>query len=135
MDQLDKKKKYASLLQMEKVPKGRMRRIKASTLVESLIAMVIIVMCLGVGTMIYTNVLNSDKQVVQLKAISVLNTLANQTKTEKNFLDSEQQLNDWKIKKTVNKYEQTQNLYQLSFSVFDTEGHLITSRNELITIN
>lgn len=101
---------------------------------ESLIAMVIIVVCLGVGTMIYTNVLNSDKQRLQLKAIGELNRMAAQTKTEKNYLDSEQKQNGWNIKKTVNKYDQTENLYQLSIAAFDTTGHLIAIRNELITI-
>lgn len=101
---------------------------------ESLIAMFIIVLCLGVGTMIYTNVLNSDKQRLQLKAIGELNRLADQVKIEKNYLDSEKQLNDWKIKKTVSKYNQTENLYQLSITAFDTAGHFIAIHNELITI-
>lgn len=110
------------------------QKIKAATLMESLIAMVIIVLCLGVGTMIYTNVLNSDKQRLQLKAIGALNRLAEQVKAEKNYLDSEAQLNGWNIKKTVNKYNQTENLYQLSITAFDTAGHFIAIRNELITI-
>lgn len=109
-------------------------KIKAATLMESLIAMVIIVVCLGVGTMIYTNVLNSDKQRLQLKAVGELNRLADKAKTEKNYLDSQEQLNGWNIKKTVNKYDQTENLYQLSIAAFDTTGRLIAIRNELITI-
>lgn len=109
-------------------------KIKAATLMESLIAMVIIVVCLGVGTMIYSNVLNSDKQLLQLKAIGKLNRMAQQTKIEKNYLDSEQKQNGWNIKKTLNKYDQTENLYQLSISAFDTTGQLIAIRNELITI-
>lgn len=110
------------------------RKIKAATLIESLIAMVIIVLSLGVGTMIYVNVLNSDKQRLQLKAIGVLNRMAEQAKMEKNYLDAEQQLEGWNIKKTVDKYDQTENLYQLSITAFDTAGHLIAIRNELITV-
>jgi hypothetical protein len=42
---------------------GRLNHpLKASTLVESLIAMVILIVCMGIGTMVYTNVLNSDKE-------------------------------------------------------------------------
>lgn len=134
MAKLNQEINSASLLHMEKVPEGWMRRIKAATLMESLIAMVIIVLCLGVGTMIYTNVLNSDKQRLQLKAIGELNRLADQAKTEKNYLDSEVLLNGWKIKKVVNKYNQTENLYQLSITAFDTAGYFIAIRNELITI-
>ncbi len=113
---------------------GLKHKIKAATLMESLIAMVIIVLCLGVGTMIYTNVLNSDKQRIQLKAIGLLNRMAEHAKIEKNYLDSEQRLDDWNLKKTVEKYDQTENLYRLSIAAFDTTGHLIAIRNELITV-
>jgi len=106
--------------------------LKASTLMESLVAMVIIVVSLGVGTMIYSNVLNSDKQVLQLKATCILDQQAAQTKTEKSFLDDEKLLGNWKIKKKVDLYDQTKNLYQLTFSAFDGNGQLIAIRKELI---
>ncbi len=90
------------------------RKLKASTLMESLIAMVIIVVCMGVSAMIYSNVLDSDKQRIQLKAYMLLNTEAIQTKTEKSFIDSEKLVGDWTIKKTVELYPQTENVYKLS---------------------
>ncbi|OFY82803.1 MAG: hypothetical protein A3F72_01585 [Bacteroidetes bacterium RIFCSPLOWO2_12_FULL_35_15] len=107
-------------------------QLKASTLIESLIAMIIIVTCLAIGTMIYANVLASDKQRLQLKAILILNNEAQQTKAEKTFIDSERQLDEWNIKKTVEHYEQTENLYRLTLSLTDKEGKTITTRNELI---
>jgi len=106
--------------------------LKASTLMESLVAMVIIVVSLGVGTMIYSNILNSDKQVLQLKAICLLNKEAARTKKEKTFLDSEKQFENCNIKKTVELYDQTANLYRLTLSAFDKSGHLIAVRKELI---
>ncbi len=108
--------------------------LKASTLIESLIAMVIIVVCLCVATMIYSNVINSDKQVLQLKAMCFLNKKVVQTKAEKSFLDSEQQTENWDIKKTVEKYDQTENVYALTLSVFDKSGRLIAVRKELIIV-
>lgn len=112
---------------------GINEQLKASTLMESLIAMVIIVTCLAIGTMIYANVLASDKQRLQLKAMLILNSEALQTKSEKSFLDSEKQLDEWNIKKTVEHYEQTENLYRLTLSITDKEGKTIATRNELIT--
>ena len=108
------------------------QKLKAATLIESLIAMIIIVMSLAIGTMIYANVLASDKQRIQLKAMFILNNEAQQTKTEKTFLDSEKKLDDWNIKKTVNRYDQTENLYRLTVSISDKDGKIIASRNELI---
>lgn len=106
--------------------------LKAATLMESLIAMIIIVVCFGVATMIYTNVLDSDKQRLQLKAILILNKTAIESKAKNEFLDSEEQEGDWTINKTVEKYSGTENLYQLTLAVKDRNGKIIAVRNELI---
>lgn len=108
--------------------------LKAATLMESLIAMIIIVVCFGIATMIYSNVLDSDKQRLQLKAILVLNEVAIETKNGKTFVDSEKQIGNWVIKKTVEKYPQTENVYTLTLSVIDRNGKTIAIRNELIPI-
>lgn len=110
------------------------KTLKAATLVESLIAMVIIIITLGIATMIYSNVLDSDKQRKQLKAIFLLKQELIKTKTEKTFLDSEEQINDWSLKKVVKRFDQTENLYCLSMSVLDAEGKTIAVKNELVIV-
>jgi Tfp pilus assembly protein PilV len=109
------------------------KKLKAATLLESLIAMIIIVMCLSIGTMIYSNILSSDKQRIQLKAMFILNSEAQQTKTEKSFLDAEKQVDEWNVKKTVEHYDQTENLYRLSITITDKDGKVVATRNELIS--
>ena len=108
------------------------KKLKAATLIESLVAMIIIVVCLGVGTMIYSNVLSSDKQRLKLKAILMLNKEAQQIKTEKLFLDGEKQIGDYIVKIEIKKYNQTENLYSLILIALNKEGIVIGSRNELI---
>lgn len=110
-------------------------KLKAATLIESLIAMIIIVVCLGIATVIYSNVLNSDRERVQLKAMLLLKQEAEQTKKEKSFLDSEKKEGDWTVKKEVTRYEQTENIYRLSFKIINSEGKIIAVRNELIQVN
>jgi Tfp pilus assembly protein PilV len=109
-------------------------KFKASTLMESLIAMVIMVVCLGIATMIYTNVLDSDKQRNSLKALLIINAEAIKVKAEKNYLDDEKQAGDWTIKRTVEKYDQTDNLYKLTFSIFDKDKKVIAVQHELIAV-
>lgn len=112
---------------------GRLtKKIKAATLIESLIAMIIIVVCLGAGTMIYSNVLSSDKQRLKLKAILMLNKEAEKIKKEKNFLDGELQEGDYLIKKTIKKMPETENLYSLILVASNKEGKIIGTHNELI---
>jgi len=107
-------------------------KLKASTLIESLVAMVIIITCLGVSSMIYSNVLNSDNQRTQLKAMLILSEEAIATKTEKSLLDSEKQIGDWTIKKTVESYPQSENVFKLSLTAINKSGKIIAIRNELI---
>lgn len=109
-------------------------RLKASTLVESLIAMVILVVCLGVGTMIYTNVLSSDKERMQLHASLLADEEAIRVKSGKNYLDGEVKSGDWVLKKTVEKYEQTENLFLLAIAVLDRDKKIVLIRRELIIV-
>ncbi|MGQ0827042.1 MAG: type IV pilus modification PilV family protein [Bacteroidota bacterium] len=109
-------------------------KLKASTLVESLIAMVILVVCLGVGTMIYTNVLDSGKQRKRLKALFLINKESMEIKSGKDFLDTEKQIGDWTIKRTVEKFDQAENLYKLELSVIDQNKKTIAVHNELILV-
>lgn len=96
--------------------------------------MIIMVVCLAVGTMIYTNVMDSDKQHKQLKAMLLLNKEALDVKAGNTYLDSEKQSGDWTIKKTIVKYDQTENVYELSISAIDQDKKIIAVRNELVTV-
>lgn len=108
--------------------------LKASTLIESLISMVLIVVCFSVAVMIYINVVDNDRQRTRLNAILILNEEALQIKKEKNFLDDEKTINNWILKKTVERYAETSNIYTLSLVIKDKEGKIIATRNELISM-
>jgi len=101
---------------------------------ESLIAMVIIIICFGTATMIWSNVLSSDKQRIHLKASLLLNAEAIQIRKEKNFVDDQKKIDDWIIIKKVEPYKNTENLFVLTLSVTDQEGKKLFTRNELIAI-
>jgi|SRR4051812_33591305 Tfp pilus assembly protein PilE len=113
---------------------GLNHQLKASTLVESLIAMVILIVCLGIGTMVFTNVLNSDRERKQLHATLLANEEAIKIKFQKNYLDSEEKVGDWTLKKTVEKYEATENLFLLSIAVLDNNSKIVFIRHELIIV-
>ena len=109
-------------------------RLKASTLIESLISMVLIVVCFSVAVMIYISVVDNDKQRTKLKAVLILNEEVLQIKKDNKFLDNEKIINDWVIKKTVEHYAETSNVYILSLVLKDKEGKIIATHNELISM-
>lgn len=112
---------------------GRLNHpLKASTLVESLIAMVILIVCMGIGTMVYTNVLNSDKERKVLHASLLANEEFLKTTSGKSYLDAIKQEGEWTLQKTVEKYDQTENLFLVSITVLDRDKKIIAIRRDLI---
>lgn len=110
---------------------GISHKLKASTLVESIIAMVIITLCLSIGVMIYINVINADKQLSSQKASFILANEANRIKTEKNFISTTTNINEWMIEKDISKYEGTENVYLLKLILKDANNKVISIHNEL----
>ncbi|HEX8514821.1 MAG TPA: hypothetical protein VF868_01390 [Bacteroidia bacterium] len=109
-------------------------KLKGATIVESMIAMVIIVASVGITSLIFINVLNSDKQSVLIKAELILDRELIHLKNTKEFIDGETAIGNWIMKKSISRYEHSNNLYALSLLLMDENGRLITKRQELITL-
>lgn len=99
---------------------------------ESLIAMVILVVCFGVGTMIYSNVLDSDMQRLKLKGILILNNEAVEIKQSQNYIDGEKMVGDHLLSFTFEKQEGAEHLYKFILELKNKEGKLISTRKEMI---
>jgi len=110
-------------------------QIQSSTLVESLIAMVVIVVCFGIGVMIYVNVLNSDKHNMKMKAVLIMNNEAIDTKKNKNFIDYEKQVGDFRIMRIISPYQQCEDLFYLKFIAISINTEkTIATHDELVVI-
>ena len=108
------------------------KKIKAATMLESMVAMVIIVVCLGIGAMIFVNVLNNDKGRILLKALLLLNRQSAVIKSEKLFIDGESVEDGYTIQRTFVKYNDTENLFRMRLKALDENGKTVFERNELI---
>jgi Tfp pilus assembly protein PilV len=109
-------------------------KLKASSTIESLVAMVILVVCFGVATMIYTNVLDSDGHRKKLKALIVLNKVAEQIKTENRFIDADFNMNELTINAIFTKVDHAEDLFKFSLTAFDESASIVAVRNEMIIL-
>lgn len=107
-------------------------KLKAATVMESLVAMIILIICLGIATMIYSSILTGDQQRKRLHATLLANEEAMLVKETNNFLDNEHQKGDWIIKRTLEKYKDSGNLLMLSVSIMDADRKTIYTQRELI---
>lgn len=108
------------------------KKIKASTMLEALVAMVIILGAFTVTCMIYVNVTTSDNSRQKLDAQLLMNELALKTKQEKSFIDEKTETDFLIIEKTISKYPNAENLNQLTIIVSNKEGKIIAAYNELL---
>jgi hypothetical protein len=109
-------------------------KLKATTILESMVAMVIAVVCLSIGTMIFVNVMNSDRDYRSLKAGFLLNTVSAHAKSEKRFIDGEEKTGEFLVKMQFEKYGDTENLLQMTLQALDESNKLILERKELILL-
>lgn len=107
-------------------------KCKASTLLESLVAMVLIMICFGIAMMIYVNVMSSDNNRQKLSAQLLLNQVALEGKQEKKYLDEKIEAGNMTIQKTVAPYKEADNLSLLTLTAFDKNGKMIAQHKELI---
>ena len=77
--------------------------LKASSLLESVIAIAIISICMLLATMVYVQLLNSDYEIAYYKAKEEVSNLHYKTITEQLFEDEVFQFETFKITKTVAK--------------------------------
>lgn len=96
-----------------------MAQVKGTTLVETIIAMVIISIVFGVGLMTVESTLNSTKAPLRLRATVLLKNVAIQTINEQSFIDEIIIDNNITIRKTIATYESFENVHRLTLEAFD----------------
>ncbi|OFY26027.1 MAG: hypothetical protein A2275_05835 [Bacteroidetes bacterium RIFOXYA12_FULL_35_11] len=110
------------------------KKLHASTLIEVLIAMVIIVVVFGIANMIFLNIQKSTNTGIKIAASLELDKIAAETHRNFTYMDEEYKLDRFTIIKKVSNYNKAEELRQLNFEVLDAEGKIILERKELIRI-
>ncbi|MBI1227723.1 MAG: hypothetical protein GC192_20990 [Bacteroidetes bacterium] len=76
----------------------------ASTIVETMAAMLVVVVSLGIGMMIFSNVLNAELVVARAKAQTVLARLADEAISQELFISESLEVEGMLIEKDVSAY-------------------------------
>ena len=110
------------------------KKVKASTLIEVMVAMIIVMISFGIAMIIYINVTRSDNQVQKLKVQLLLNETAIKTSNENSFMDEKTETDGIFVNKTVNSYNGIPGLNFLLLEAFDANGKKIAERKELVIV-
>jgi hypothetical protein len=110
----------------------KIHKLKGSTLPEALAAMAITVVCMGIATSIYFNVLTADNGYNKLKAHLLLDKLAQETKQKNLFINEDLVLSGVHVHKTIEAYTGGEQLFSFKLSATDDAGKNLGDRIELI---
>lgn len=112
-------------------------KIAAFTLFESSVAVTIIAILIGLGSMIHGNVVSSGTPVVHYEAKNEVDRLFALLKIEKDYRSQTFDFDHYQIEQTINPYKGDQHLLLVAYhakaaeDILFTERHLITwDKNE-----
>lgn len=108
------------------------RRLPAYILLESILAMVVVMVCFGVAVMIYNNVITGMRGRLQLQARLVLEQEALNARSANRLLDESRSTDVFTISKTVRPYVGTTSVYLLELTANDKEGRPLATHRELV---
>jgi len=105
--------------------------LKASTLVEALIAMVIIMGAFALGTSVFMTVFSSGQSQQHINGEIVLSNIVNESYVNNRFLDELIEVDDLQIEKTIEKTDEG-NALIMTCTAYDVTGKLIAERRDVV---
>ncbi len=103
-------------------------KTKAFTLFESVVAITIITIFLGIGTIIYSNIIDSERSLVSLEGQFEITKLFHDTKMNKFFFQKEYEYSTYHIIQNVTSYNGIEQLYHITFDVMIGEHKTYTKQ-------
>ncbi|HEY8402745.1 MAG TPA: hypothetical protein VIK89_15860 [Cytophagaceae bacterium] len=113
----------------------RVLKFNASTLLEVVVAMVLIMVVFGIGLMSYMNIMKSSYNFQKLRASQETERIATATKKEKTFVDQAYETETVSYYKSIKKYEGQSNLILLEVEAVDRSNQQLALRRELILLD
>ena len=107
-------------------------RVKASTIMEVIISMIIIIIVFGIAMMIYTNVLRLSLSTKKLRAQALLQeTMLKAEQTTGNTTQS-LTIDDFRIEQEVSPYNKESNLTLIHLTAYDQNQQKIAELQKVI---
>ena len=107
-------------------------KVQASTILEVVISMVIIVVVFGIAMMIYTNVLRMSLSVKKLKAQAILNEIALKAGNNTDGATPDVIVDDFRIEKEIKPYNGNATLIEIHLTAFDNNKQKVAELQQVI---
>ena len=107
-------------------------RIKASSLLETIVALLVVMTVFGIAMTIYINVLRNSDSLSTLKAIQTLEQVAAETKTKRSYFDESFRVDEIMVEKSFIQYQHNEDLWLMDLKAIDPLNKTIATRKEIL---
>lgn len=107
-------------------------KLKGYALLESMIAMIIVMMCFGFSIMIYNTIVTSSRSKLKVLARIRLENEAINSKFSNRLIDETIESEEFRIEKKLVPIENTKNLFHLYYTAITADGVLLAEYKEII---
>lgn len=108
------------------------RNVKAATLLETLVAMIIVLIGFSISIMIYINVIKSNSAGLKIKANMAAEAMKRECIRTKSFIDEEKEYDQFVLVKTAEKYDKNERLVVLRIVAKTKKGRKLFDRREMV---
>ena len=108
------------------------KKIKAATLVETIVALTIILTAFSIALIVFVNILKTERSWDHLNAVLLLKQVSVDTKLKKIYFDEWLPVKQYDIVKKIIKYEENPHLMLLEIKIYTKNGNLLEQSKELI---
>lgn len=108
------------------------RKLKAAVLLESMLAMIVVMLCFGIAVMIYNNVVAGSREKIKVLARIRLDNEAVKAKADERLLDGTVECAEFKIERRILPYRDAADLYELQLTAIMPDGKQIAEYHELL---
>ncbi len=113
---------------------SKIRRIKASTLAETLVALVIITTVFGIALMLITNLYKNPADLSKRRAVSLIDQFSAESKISWNDKNTSQTESSLRIERKVEQYDNQPDLFLQNWRAYDETGRMVYEKNELVYV-
>ena len=110
------------------------KRLPSATLVETIVALVLIMLIFGIATTVLIQTNKSSFSSKKIKADNFIDQYAAETDVEKSFFDDQKEVSSFTIQKKIEENKSGQKVVFIKFSVIDYNGKLITYQNRIFRL-
>ena len=106
-------------------------RLRSATLVETIIALVIILVIFAITAVVLIRTNSTSFSIKKLRAAQLIDQFADETEKEKSFFSDEKVVGSFKLQKQIEENSFKEKIVILKFSIMDNNGRLIAYQNRI----